>query len=335
MGDGERSDYESETGVSDMIDPSPINSSFSSLSPGLQLGIDSTSLGAFKTCPRKYYYSIVRGLQPKGSSPHLRFGILIHQAREHYDHSRLLGLPHDEALDSVLDWALCETWNKELGRPWSSGHDVKNRQTFIQTLVWYLDTLGKDDPFETLTLANGKPAVELSFRFDSGLRSRAGEAILLCGHIDRIGKMNGEPYILDIKTTTSNPDQSWARREFTPGNQFSLYSLAGRVAFGIPVRDLIVDGIQVGVTFARFGRHLVPRTDAGLEEWLRDTGHFVESMEQCAEAQYWPQNDCSCKLYGGCPFQALCSRSPASREAWIEGEYETRVWNPLQSREGA
>jgi hypothetical protein len=41
-----------------MIDPSEFNTSFSKLLPGMQVAIDSTSLGAFKTCPRYYYYNI-------------------------------------------------------------------------------------------------------------------------------------------------------------------------------------------------------------------------------------------------------------------------------------
>lgn len=307
------------------------NSSFSMLLPGMQLGIDSTSLGEFKTCPRRYYYSILRGLGVRGGNVHLQFGIWMHSAREKYEGLRAQGEAHDAALDSVLDWALRETWNEALGRPWISGHELKTRQSLIQTIVWYLDAFGRDDTFETHILTNGRPAVELSFRFDSGLRTRDGEPILLCGHIDRIARLNDVPYILDIKTASAAPDQKWAS-QFTPGNQFSIYTLAGRTAFGVEVRDLIVDGAQIGVGFSRFGRHLIPRTDASLEEFLDSSATHIAHMEEAAAAQAWPMNEMACSNYGGCPFRPLCARSPTSREKWISQEYETRTWDPLRVR---
>ena len=315
------------------VDPaSRGNSSFSKSLPGMQLAVDSTSLGEFKVCPRKYYYSILRGLGPRGGSVHLIFGIWMHESREKYDRLRLVDkLDHDEALERVLDWALRATWNVELNRPWVSGHNLKTRQTLIQTIVWYLDAFGRDDPFETLVLADGRAAVELSFSFDSDLRTNSGEIILFCGHLDRIATLNGVPYIKDIKTASREPDSFWAR-QFTPGNQFSMYSLAGRVAFGLEVKSLIVDGIQIGVGFSRFGSHLVPRDDATLAEWKEDAGFQVAKMEDCAGAQYWPMNDTACGHYGGCPFQGICARSPASREQWIATEYEKREWDPLRVR---
>jgi len=297
----------------------------------MQLAIDSTSLGEFKTCPTKYFYSIVLGLAPRETSPHLTFGLFIHAGREHYEHSRSAGFAHEESLDRTLQWLLEATWNKELGRPLILDHPTKNRRTLVQTLVWYLDALAQNDPLETVQLANGKPAVELSFRFDSGLRTRDGETILFCGHLDRLAKMNGVAYVPDIKTASSEPNANWAR-QFSPSNQFSLYDLAASVAFAYPIQGLMVDGIQVGVTFARFARHFVPRTIAQREEWLADATLYIEQMEQCALRESWPMNDKACTMYGGCPFQSICSKSPASRAAWLEKDFVLRKWDPLQIR---
>src|ERR1035437_9537119 len=138
------------------------NSSFSQTTPNFQFAIDSTSLGAAKQCPRYYYYSIVRGLQSRVESPHLVFGLHLHAAREHYEHNRAAGMGHEDNLDNCLDFSLRATWNTELNRPWLSGHEKKNRKTLIQTIVWYLDEQAATDNLETVVLANGKPAVELS-----------------------------------------------------------------------------------------------------------------------------------------------------------------------------
>jgi len=314
-----------------MIDPASQNSSFSLQSPGFQFALDSTSIGAFKTCPRYYQLSIVEGWRQRLESPHLTFGILLHGAREGYEHALAKGATHDEALDKVLEWLLKSTWDRELGRPWISDHPIKNRKTLIQTVVWYLDDKAKDDPLRTMLLGNGKPAVELSFRFDSGVRSSKGEAVVLCGHLDRIASLNSLFYIPDIKTSGSAVDGKWAR-QFSPNNQFSLYSVAGKVAFGVEVEGLIVDGIQVGVGFARFQRHLVPRTEAQLNEWMTEFGYVVEEMEASASRGHWRMNETACDKYGGCPFRDVCSRSPSAREKWLEASYQRKIWNPLEVR---
>lgn len=307
------------------------NSSFSFLVPGLQLAVDSTSLGAFKECPRKYYYSIVLGWQPSVTSVHLTWGLLLHRGRELYDHRRTAGMQHEDALEAVVLDALRATWEPAVSRGWISDLPAKSRLTLLRALVWYLDEFGANDPFETVVLANGKPAVELSFRFDSGYSTRQGEQWLLCGHLDRIATLNGVEYIIDLKSTLHALDAGFFGK-FSPDNQFSLYTLAGHVAFGRKVEALIVDGVQTGVGFTRFERGIVQRPLAAVEEWLIGTGHWLRSMEDCAESGEWPMNDKSCGNYGGCLFRSVCSRSPVARETWLKANFTRRIWDPLRVR---
>ena len=309
------------------------NSSFSSKLPRLQLGIDSTSLGEFKTCPRKYQLSIVLGYQPKAESVHLVFGILLHQAREQYDQLRMQAFSHDEALDKVFDTALRATWNPKLNRPWISDHKLKNRLTLLRTIVWYLDALANNDPIETVKLPNGKAAVELSFRFASGYQSKlTGEDFILCGHLDRLGKFNDQYYIPDIKTTGSTISQNFFDG-FTPDNQFSLYTLASKTVFHFPVKGMIVDAVQVAGGFSRFQRQVIPRSDSQVDEWYGELKYWFGQLELCAETNIWPMNDKSCGQYGGCKFRGICSKPPAARQLWLDKDFERRVWDPLVSRE--
>lgn len=308
------------------------NSSFSRELPGLQLAVDSTSLGEYKLCPRKYYLGIIQGWQPRQTSVHLEFGLWLHGARERYDHWRAKDIQHDEALTMVLRWVLTQTWDARLQRPWFSDHKYKNRYTLVRTVVWYLDQFGQNDPLTTVRLANGKPAVELSFSFSiESYAESTGEAYTLCGHLDRLASLGTETYVVDIKTTSGSLGPSWIS-QFTPGNQFSLYSLAGRVVYEQPVAGIIVDGVQVAVGFSRFERALIPRSESQLDEWLADTKFWLRQMEQSAIAEHWPQNDKACSLYGGCPFQPICSKPPASREQWLQTSFTRRIWDPLQRR---
>ena len=307
------------------------NQSFSQKTPGLQIFIDSTSLGSFKTCPRKYFYEIIWGFQ--SSSVHLDFGIWLHQAREEYDKLKVLGFDHEMALKKVLEKTLKKTWNFNLSRPWFSDHKLKNRNTLLRTIIWYLDAFGKEDPFETLLLTNGKPAVELTFKFSSGIFSSKKEEFVFCGHLDRIARApDGELYILDIKTTGQSLGPGFFAG-FSPDNQMTLYTLAGRIAFGEEVRGVVVDGCQIGADFSRFERQPVLRPLASLEEWLQNQKWWLRALEDCALTMEWPQNDKACNMYGGCRFRNVCSKSPGSRKVWLESDFVRKTWDPSLSRE--
>jgi hypothetical protein len=242
------------------------------------------------------------------------------------------GMSHDDAIDMVLDFLMKATWDSKMSRPWISDHNLKNRKTLIQTAIWYLDAKAKDDSLKTIIRADGRPAVELSFRFDTGILASNGEHIIACGHLDRVATLNDRYYVPDIKTSSSEVGPRWAA-QFNPHNQFSMYSLAGKVAFGYEIDGVMVDGIQVGVGFARFQRHLIPRTPDQLQEFLTDFTLVVKEMEASAKAQYWRMNDKACDMYGGCVFRdTLCSKTPGIREKLIPQFFQTRVWDPLQIR---
>lgn len=308
------------------------NSSFSSELLGMQLFIDSTSLGEAKTCLRKYYLSIIWGYQPKAQRVDLEFGILIHSAREFYDRARASGAEHEDALSSVVKWALLSTWNRVLGRPWITDDPNKNRATLIRSIVWYLDQLGKDDPLKTVLDASGKPLVEISFRFDSGFRtSSLGEQITLCGHGDKVASLNEDHYWVDVKSTKHALDAKYFS-QYAPNNQMSLYDIAGTVILQKATKGVIIDALQVGATFTRAKRHFVPKDTAQRSEWLAGFGFYAEMLEKAAVDKHWPMNESSCGLYFGCQFRNVCSRSPSSRETWLRADFTRRVWDPLLRR---
>lgn len=307
------------------------NSSFSNIQPAMQTAVDSTSIGEFKLCERKYYYSVLWGYQPRLTNVHLTFGLLLHAASATYHHAKAAGQGHDQALQTTIHWALRATWNSDLQRPWISNDPSKNRLSLLRAIVWYFDQF-EEDPLETIVLASGKPAVELDFQADSELRTTRGEAIVICGRFDRIVRFNDRPHGLDAKTTGYQLDANFFA-QFSPDNQISLYNTAGKIVFGEPIQGFIIDGIQVGANFVRVHRGLVPRPLGTLEEWWNEFGLWVQQMEAAAEARYWKMNDKACTMYGGCKFRPVCSRSPQAREQWLKADYVRRVWDPINRRE--
>jgi hypothetical protein len=298
--------------------------------PNLQLAWDSTSSGVFKECKRKYYYAIVLGLEGRQKNVHLSFGIWLHEAKEQYDNARAAGLGHDDATVHAVKHIMCATWQRALARPWASDDPYKNRMTLVRTIVWYLEEY-KSDPIETLRLANGRAAVELSFAFESPYAASSGEKYQICGHMHRRGRLGTETYVCDVKSTKQTLSEQYFS-QFTPHNQFTIYTLASKVVWNVPTKGLIVDAAQVAVTFSRFERRQVYRDDSQLDEWLSGFGVLVREAEECARSAYWPMNEMACGNYGGCPFRRVCSHAPAGREQWIKSDFQSRTWDPLRVR---
>ncbi len=320
------------------------NSSFSRTIPNLQVGIDSTSLSAFKTCPRLYYYSIIQGymLGTPGDqeNPHLKFGTLFAQANEAYHHARANEEDHNKALQNTLAHVILESWDHVNNRPWISDEPTKTLKTLLRTIVMYFDHF-ENDPLETIILSSGKPATELSFRFSLSeilpeniqdeYLAPSGEPYVLCGHLDRAVSWNDELWIVDNKTTKSIlSDQYFAN--YNPDNQVSLYAIAGAVVLHKPVEGVIIDAAQVQVNGSRFMRRPISRTPAQLEEWLVDLKFYLRMMEAYAKLNYWPMNDKACGMYGGCRFRTVCSADPSVREELLETFYTKRIWDPLLPR---
>lgn len=320
------------------------NLSFSTQLNTLQLVIDQTSLGEFKLCPRRYYYRIVCGWVPRTPSYHLEFGTWTHQGREVYEHSKSAGFDHEKALRNTLRYIQEATFNKDTGRAWDSGNRDKNRYTLLQTLTWYLDSFGRDDTAKTIQLNNGKPAIELSFKFVprhsfDGREFESpitGETIWFAGHIDRLAELNGDAYVCDLKTTGRRlNDTYWA--QFNPDNQVSFYTYAGKFGVEIPdkreISGVIIDAAKVSEFGTQFERRVIPRTPQQIAEWLVDVKHWINLMGIYAEMDRWPMNDKACHTgFYGCPYQAVCSRTPPARQTWLENDYTRSVWDPSQSR---
>jgi hypothetical protein len=117
----------------------------------------------------------------------------------------------------------------------------------------------------------------------------------------------------------------------------SLYTLAGKIILGAPIRGVIIDAAQVLLEKPNaFARGFTYRTEDELEEWLVDLKHTLAHAEHCATENYFPMNDTACNNYGGCKFRGICSKSPAVRDRFLAADFEKlepqNRWNPLSVR---
>lgn len=301
----------------------PTNPSFSKTVPQLQVAWDSTSLGLLKTCPRKYYLTMIENWNTKNQSLHLDFGIFYHKALEEFDKAKAEGVSHDNATYIAVRTAL------EISKKFI-GDNYKNRQTLVRAITWYLEHF-RDDGATTVILRNGKPAVELSFKMELPLISPDGEPYLACGHLDKAVHWQGGVYIVDRKTTKGQLGSIYFD-QYSPNNQMSMYSMAGKVVLEQDAAGIIIDAVQIAVGFCRYARGICNRTKGQLDEWLEETLQWIKMAERFAETGSWPMNETACGMYGGCHFRPVCSKDPAVRHNFLEADFIKRMWNPLEVR---
>lgn len=314
----------------------------------IQFAWDSTSLGYYKTCPRLYYYQMILGYVPKDENIHLRFGIEYHKALEDYDRFKADGNDHEEAMRYTIHRLLFRIHGWRPDRMVKAGK-YKNERSIVELVIDYLDKFGEADPAKTIILDNGRPAVELSFRFEldfgpsSAPRSqtRVGEEAwsqpyILCGHLDRAVEFAGAVFTMDRKTTTWTISSTYFD-QWEPNNQMSLYSLAGKVVLGTTIKGVIIDAAQLLLEKPhKFERGFTYRTPDQLDEWVYDLQYLLADAERDAIADYWRMNDTSCDKFGGCKFRQVCSKSAHVRERILKSNFtqlppEER-WNPLKPR---
>jgi CRISPR/Cas system-associated exonuclease Cas4 (RecB family) len=307
-----------------------------SFEDGVQIAWDATSIELYQTCPRKYYYTMIRGVQPKRKSVHLIFGGIYASALEHFYKHRAKGDDIQTALRKVVHEAMIESWDHHLDedgeRVPETGNAVvfedakKTRPNLIRTLVWYIEqfAIESEDGMMTYHLQNGAPAVELSFTLDV-------EDFLLCGHLDRVVSMGDSLYVMDQKTTGGTIG-TYYFDTFSPNTQMSLYSWAGQAILHSPVTGVIIDAAQIAVNWTRFERGITTRSKSQLEEWFQSAKHHIHAAQHSSRTDFWPMNTASCGNYGGCPFRSLCSRSPQVRENYLKSDYITHNWDPIKRR---
>jgi PD-(D/E)XK nuclease superfamily len=307
-------------------------------STNIQFAWNSTCLDLLKRCPRLYQLTVVEGWASRDESIHLRFGIEYHAALQSYAISRAKGIRHEDAIHDTIRALHNRVHDWVVDRSTRTGK-YKNRESIVSLVIDYLDHF-VDDPAETYILGNGEPAVELSFRLEMDWGPKAGYdhpinksdadvPYLLCGHLDRVVNFADNLYVMDHKTSMTTLGQYYFN-QWSPSNQMTLYTYAGNVVLHSPVKGVIVSAAQIKLEDPNaFQRGFTYRTPDQLAEWMDDLRFWLGQAEAFATANYWPQNDTSCSMFGGCKFREVCSRSPQVRETYLAASFDKI--DPVQS----
>ena len=289
--------------------------------------IDSTILGAFRSCPHKAFRQYLQHWKPIAQSVHLvaggAFASGIEAARNAF---YVQGADPADAEAHGLAALI-----KHYGDFDCPEDSAKSLERMCGALEFYFHNypLGADGA-EPITLANGRRGIEFSFAEPLGISHPVtGDPILYTGRSDMIAERAGGIYVYDEKTTSSL-GASWGR-QWEMRSQFTGYEWAARKQ-GIKTSGSIVRGVSILKT--KYDTLEVPtyRTQYEIDRWEEQLHRDVERMIRMWREGYWDFSlDSACTEYGGCTFTRICKAS--NPDETLPVYFEQKVWDPLARRE--
>ena len=320
-----------------MTDLSP----FSKGNPNLRRVWDATTLSDFLKDPASYYLKRVKGWSPIFPRPPLVYGVMLQGGLERYDKIRATG-SSDDGLEAAIEYAVEEAKHPlgfeysldEISREFGKDNQKNHRtlKTLLRTFVWYQQEYGGDEDSARILLMNGEPAVEVPFRIPLPIKTPYGENYILAGHMDAAVDLFGNKFVLERKHTLTTLSKYYFDG-WKANTQFSTYAMVGSAVLGEQVDGILLDAVQVGVSFSRFHRREILRTKGQQDEFLNNIMLWIKQAEYMAENDHWPINEGGLSMYGGSSFRKILTLDPAHREQYLHENFkQEEPWNPLIER---
>jgi len=247
----------------------------------------------------------------------INFGKFYHESLEVFDRIVLAGFEPEHAQIRTINAAL------DISADWDSLDTARTRKTLVRAASWYCDNYIAGDYMKPINLPDGSAALEVAFNIPLAESSETGEPFRLRGFLDGLVTFGSEHWVRERKTTkTTLSSFFWKRYE--PNVQISTYNMAAPFVFPeFKIKGVVVEACQTAVGFARYGRQMFQSNQDLRDEFLEEVVWWVKQAEACALEEFWPKNEASCMLYGGCQFRDVCLRSPLMREPYLNGNFET------------
>ena len=286
---------------------------------GRQIRWDASSIETFLTCPKLYHLSYLQGYRPAFPALAANFGRAVHRGIELLDEARHGGQVRGAATLHALT-GMIEEYGQSL-RDCPDG--AWNLEAATRAVVWRAEEYW-NDTLTTSTMPDGSAALEV--RFETPIPNTEYR---VSGIIDRLADYQDEVFVIDTKTTKQALGQNYFKY-YEPCNQVMVYLWVTRRLLGLPVKGMIIDGVQTGVSFTRFGRQPFYVDDSRIDEWFDSLLVHLKHADEYAAANHYPNNFASCANKGGCKFRAVCSQPLAQRKYWLNEDFVKKVHPDLE-----
>ncbi|QGH73565.1 MAG: PD-(D/E)XK nuclease superfamily protein [Siphoviridae sp. ct7UA22] len=307
--------------------------------------LDNTIVTSFAACERRFFWTHLMHLAPKGVRVHLDAGKCYAKALEttrlaFWDpQSPTYRKPKESILAGFRN--LIQSWGYDEQSDVVFANTKKEFHRVAEMFIRHFDHFGLATDKVKPAFLDGKPAVERSFTLELDIKHPdTGDNILYHGRYDMLAEYSGGLWIFDDKTC-SQLGATWAN-QWDHRTQFTGY-IYGAKAHNIPVLGAIVRGACFYVQSVDFAQSITRRQQWQLDQWWEDLHQTVFQMvayyERARNEKKEGQNPVDmfrlypargmfnehCKSYGGCEMQSLCATAHPQR--WLR-DYSTRIWDP-------
>lgn len=309
---------------------------------------DASKLQEYMTCPRKYFYRYVLGMEMESLNHHLIFGEAVHRALavladKGYDHE-------EEAAQEFLDY-----FREHIPPEYDDGIGAKAPSYFLEALPLYIAKWeAADSKQETVfTEISGNKGVPVGldrvmhFRMDQIVRTAQGRIL---GREHKTGSYLSPAWIEQWPTKTQvNLYLHVLNSEFGPENVDGLEINGIICQKGTKADRLRAEKAGKPFTGYKFERLLVVKTAQAMQDWLWTVNWWLDQVTQQfenlkaarkddIEMRAFPMNTESCVKYNRpCPYLGFCSGgiNPIKLGGREQPGYKTTFWDPTDYREDA
>lgn len=294
--------------------------------PSFPAVVDSTLIGAFRSCPQKAFRTYLQHWKPAINSVHLVAGGAFAAGLETTRRAFYIdGRPSEEAIGAGLSrlW----THYADFAAPEDS---PKGPLRMAGALEYYFSQypLGADGA--TPHIFGDRHGIEFSFLEPLDiLHPETGDPLLYSGRADMVSSAFGGLFLYDEKTTSRLGD-SWLK-QWEHRSQFTGYCWGLR-RFGFHPTGVVVRGVSILKDSYGTAQAITYRADWEVDRWLAQLHRDLARMIQCWEEGIWDYNlDHACAEFGGCSLQRIC-KSP-DPETWLKMYFHRRRWDPVAHKE--
>lgn len=297
------------------------------MKPDFPSVLDSTTMAAFKSCPRKAELECFHHWKPRNQSVHLHAGAAYASGLEAARRAFYIeGKNPEESVELGLH-ALLTAYGDFDCPPESA----KSAQRMAGALEFYFYSypLGVDTAIP-LTLPGGKSGIEFNFLEPLSINHPVtGDPLLYSGRMDMMCSFEGMKLGEDDKTA-SQLGASWPK-QWDLRSQFTGYVWGAQRA-GIKLDGFLVRGVSILKTKYDTMQAMTYRPQWMLDRWEEQLHRDIERMIEAWDSGYFDYTlDHACVEYGGCPFSRVCQhRDPLQL---LKLQFERRRWDPVARTE--
>lgn len=269
--------------------------------------IDYTALSTFTTCPKKYYFRIIRGIVGKKPPVAAEFGRAIHKALDVWHTQRDI----DKAIQVFHD-----TFPVEI-------EDEKRTHAVGEKILRLYAEKYEHEPFKVLE-SERKFSVKIP-----------GTDMMLVGRRDKVVDIDGSQWVLDHKTTSRLGAEFFYK--IKPNMQFDGYVYSAiqdgyTKCVGVILDAILVaKGLLIPAQLSKLtplARDMSYRSELDIQRYIENITQIIQYIERSYEIGVWYDNTESCCDYVECPYRKICKEDVSLHERIIDMDYKVEPWSP-------